>query len=163
MLRHAEAAIYSIGSLFTSIVPCVILRGVGAALAETASLRCKILLLNGSVDRETGPRATPFRAVDFVAAIARAAEESGGRMCEADRAVWRRYVTHVVYLEGEGVPRVDRVVLAGLGIECVRCWGRRGEDGGMRFDDKGLVGALEAVLGRGEGRSEKSRRNSLEG
>ena len=77
--------------------------------------------------------------------------------------MWNRYVTHLVYLDGDGVPKVDRRELAIAGIECVRCWGRKADDGSVRFDGKGLVGALEAVLGRGERVGEKSRRNTLEG
>ena len=163
VLRAAEAVIYSIGSLYTSIVPCLILRGVGEAITTSPGLRYKILILNGSLDRETGPIASPMSAADFVAAIARAGEESRGRMGPPDRNVWGRYVSHIIYLDGEGVPKVDRRELAMLGVECVRCWGRKAEDGSMRFDGKGLVGALEAILGRGERIGEKSRRNTLEG
>ena len=162
VLKGAEAVIYSIGSLYTSIVPCLILRGVGEAIDNSAGLRYKILLLNGSIDRETGPRASPMSAIDFVAAIARAGEQSRGRMGVADREVWGRYVTHLIYLDGDTVPKVDRRNLAIVGVECVRCWGRKAADGSMRFDGKGLIGALEAVLGRGERAGEKSRRNTLE-
>jgi hypothetical protein len=41
--------------------------------------RHKILILNGSLDRETGPASDPFTAVDFIEAITRAGEESRGR------------------------------------------------------------------------------------
>ncbi|MCJ1326514.1 hypothetical protein MMC10_003178 [Thelotrema lepadinum] len=166
-IRDAEAVIYSIGSLYTSIVPTLILRGVGEAIASSNSnggaLRHKILILNGSVDRETGPRKEPMGATEFVGAIARAGEESRGfRGPVVGRQVWRRYVSHVIYLEGEGVPKVDRKELAEAGVECVRCWGRRAEDGSWRYDGTGLVGALEAILGRGDKGGEKSRRNTME-
>ncbi|MCJ1418870.1 hypothetical protein MMC32_005221 [Xylographa parallela] len=163
VIKDAEAVIYSIGSLYTSIVPCLILRGVGAALATAPHLRYKILIVNGSVDRETGPRSNPMRAVDFVAAIARAGEESCGRMGMPGKEVWKRYVTHVVFLEGEGAPVVEKEELGRWGVESVRCWGTKAEGGGMRFDEWGLRGALEAVLGRGIRSVEKSRRNTLEG
>lgn len=77
-LRDAQAIIYSIGSLYTSIIPSLILRGVGKAIS-TSPARHKILILNGSLDRETGPSSNPFTAVDFVEAIVRAGEESRGR------------------------------------------------------------------------------------
>ena len=163
VLKQAEGVIYSIGSLYTSIVPCLILRGVGQTLATTVGLRYKILILNGSIDRETGPWASPMGAGEFVAAIARAGEESRGRKGEVGIEVWKTYVTHVVYLEGVGAPTVNQQELARAGVECVRCWGRKGEDGSMRFDGPGLVGALEVILGRGEIKGEKSRRNTLEG
>jgi 2-phospho-L-lactate transferase/gluconeogenesis factor (CofD/UPF0052 family) len=163
-IRGSEAVIYSIGSLYTSIVPCLVLRGIGEALAVTENVRFKILILNGSLDRETGPTAEPMNASDFVAAIVRAAEESRGRLGVPKKEIWSSYVTHVIYIEGEGVPKVDRKELTEVGVECVRCWARKGESGGsgMRFDAAGLEGALEAVLGKREWRGERSRRNTLE-
>lgn len=181
VIRGATAVIYSIGSLYTSILPCLILRGVGKALVMSQGIRHKILVLNGSIDRETGPRSSPMGAKDFVAAVARAGEESRGWRAgvgaemkagvgaatggkggqgEVPRDMWKRYITHIIFLEGEGAPVVEREELAKWGVECVRCWGRKGEDGSMRFDGMGLKGALEAILGRGP---ERSRRNTLEG
>ncbi|KAK7749155.1 hypothetical protein SLS62_008443 [Diatrype stigma] len=93
-IRGAAAVVYSIGSLYTSIMPSIILRGVGDAIAGVPSVegatasaagsagqqqqqaqgpRYKILILNSANDRETGPRASPFTAADFVRAIARGA------------------------------------------------------------------------------------------
>jgi 2-phospho-L-lactate transferase/gluconeogenesis factor (CofD/UPF0052 family) len=78
-INDSQAIIYSIGSLYTSIIPSLILRGVGKAIALSPA-RHKILILNGSLDRETGPSACPFTAVDFVEAIVQAGEESRGRV-----------------------------------------------------------------------------------
>jgi len=64
--------VYSIGSLYTSIIPCLILRGVGAAISQSSSLRHKIFILNGSNDRET----EGYTAIDFIRAIANALNES---------------------------------------------------------------------------------------
>lgn len=77
-VRSAQAIIYSIGSLYTSIIPSIVLRGVGEAIRKSAAARTKILILNGSLDREVGPRREPFTAVDFVEAIVGAGEESRG-------------------------------------------------------------------------------------
>ncbi|KAL4887391.1 hypothetical protein BJY04DRAFT_212428 [Aspergillus karnatakaensis] len=77
-LRDAQAIIYSIGSLYTSLIPSLILQGVGQAIVSSPA-RLKILILNGSLDRETGPPDQAFTAVDFVEAITRAGEESRGR------------------------------------------------------------------------------------
>lgn len=77
-INDSQAIIYSIGSLYTSIIPSIILRGVGKAIAMSPA-RHKILILNGSLDRETGPSTMPFTAVDFVEAIVKAGEESRGR------------------------------------------------------------------------------------
>ncbi|ERF68269.1 hypothetical protein EPUS_02725 [Endocarpon pusillum Z07020] len=77
-IRSAQAIIYSIGSLYTSIIPSIVLRGVGEAIRQSPATRTKILILNGSLDREVGPRREPFTALDFVEAIVRAGEESRG-------------------------------------------------------------------------------------
>jgi len=157
----AEAVIYSIGSLYTSIVPSLILQGIGASISREGGPRFKILLLNGSRDRETGG----FSAADFVAAIARAGEESRGQTFEDGRDVeeglWSRYVTHLIHLDGDGVPRVDKEELARGGVETVRLYARKGGDGVTRYDGKALAQALGAILGRRE-RGERSRRNTLE-
>ena len=160
-VKGAEAVIYSIGSLYTSIIPNLILRGVGEALATTSALKYKVLLLNGNLDRETGPRSNPLNATDFVAAIARAGEESKDKMGRASTDMYRAYVTHLIHLEGEGTPYVNKQELAMMGIECVRLYGRKGEDGKMRYDGKALGQALEAILGKGDRRADRSRRNTL--
>ncbi|KIV93215.1 hypothetical protein PV10_04450 [Exophiala mesophila] len=76
-IKHSQAVIFSIGSLFTSIIPSIVLKGVGEAIRTTPA-RHKILILNGSLDREVGPSSSPFSAFDFVEAIARAGEQSRG-------------------------------------------------------------------------------------
>ncbi|KAL2002151.1 hypothetical protein VTN02DRAFT_540 [Thermoascus thermophilus] len=93
-LRDAQAIVYSIGSLYTSIIPSLILRGVGDAIVSSPA-RHKILILNGSLDRETGPPSEPFTAVDFVEAITRAGEESRGRGRSRDRHRDRDHRTDV--------------------------------------------------------------------
>ena len=191
-LHSAQAIIYSIGSLYTSLVPSIILKGVGHAIS-TCPARQKILILNGSLDRETGPSSEPFTAVDFVEAIARAGEDSrrslsrlnGCATAPAIRATenhqqqaaslpYTSYVTHILHLEGPGTPRVDREQLAAMGIECIRLYGRKAENDsgevvGIRYDAAALTQALEVVLGkkghamiRGGLGGEKSRRNTLE-
>lgn len=163
VIRDAEAVIFSIGSLYTSIIPCLILRGIGEAITSSTGLRQKILILNGSNDRETGPKADLMGAADFVAAIARACEESRGvRDGVPPDTVWKRYVTHIIHLDGQGAPKVDRGILSAAGIDCIRCWGRKADDGTWRYDANGLVGALETILGRGERIGERSRRNTME-
>ncbi|KAI1148590.1 UPF0052 domain protein [Nemania diffusa] len=166
-LAHASTVVYSVGSLYTSLVPSLVLRGVGAAIARAGAARHKILILNSTLDRETGPATHALAAADFVRAIARACEGSHAQAppspppssdptAPADASV-RRYVTHLLYLEGEGVPRVDRAELAALGVDCVRVYGRR-VDGMLRYDEAGLAGALGAIVGKTE--MVRSRRNT---
>lgn len=164
--HDSQAVIYSIGSLYTSIIPSLILRGVGAAIAQTTAVRHKVLILNSTVDRETGPSTLPFSATDFVAAIAKAGAESRARggADAISPLEYRRYVTHVVHLEGAGTPAVDRAELSALGIETVRLYGRRtGGEGFLRYDEKALTQALEVVIGGGKDlRGDRSRRNTLD-
>ncbi|KAN0073049.1 hypothetical protein V8E54_009163 [Elaphomyces granulatus] len=190
-IRHAQAIIYCIGSLFTSIIPSLILRGIGEAILSSLA-RHKILILNGSIDRETGPPSHPFTAVDFVKAIAHAGEDSHGRghtgrhinkdtdavttsAASAMPLPYTSYVTHILHLEGPGTPKVDRERLAEMGIETLRLYGRKitSDDGkpvvGVRYDSTALIQALEIVMGRGGDAMIKgtlsgglNRRNTLE-
>ncbi|GAB7358093.1 hypothetical protein MBLNU230_g0254t1 [Neophaeotheca triangularis] len=162
-LNTSSCVIYSIGSLFTSIVPSLVIRGVGDAIASPL-VRSKILILNGTNDRETGPAASPFTALDFVAAIASACAESRGLVRPAPEEYWK-YVTHVIYLENPASPRLDKDLFTEMGIESLRMYGRKEESGtgAARYDAKALTQALEAVVGRKDLRGERTRRNTLVG
>lgn len=153
-LEESDTVVYSIGSLYTSIVPSVIVRGVGAAIAG-GRVRNKVLILNSRNDRETGPATEPMTAVDFVRAIAKAAKESQADFGDVGEGEVGRYITHLVYLEGAetgelGMPRVDIEELGGLGIKCVRVKGRMEGEGKrrvVRYEETGLVEALEGIIG----------------
>ncbi|CAO3640928.1 unnamed protein product [Mucor fragilis] len=82
-LSSKKALVYSIGSLYTSLIPCLVLRGVGNAIVQSQSLRHKILLLNGTNDRET----SDYTATDFINAIASALNES--QRIDARRAFYQ--------------------------------------------------------------------------
>lgn len=158
-LKGARAVVYSVGSLYTSIVPSLILRGVGEAIASP-TIKYKILILNSSCDRETGSVDGPFTAVDFVAAVAKAAAESRG-LKDVPGLEYRHYVTHLFYLQGEGVPEVNKSELAALGIEVVKLYGRpKGK--ALRYDENALLQTLNYTIGK-EPRKERSRRNTMEG
>ncbi|KAJ4990138.1 hypothetical protein SVAN01_04419 [Stagonosporopsis vannaccii] len=161
-LADAQAVIYSIGSLYTSIVPSLVLKGIGDAL-RNPQIRHKILILNSTLDRETGPSLAPYSAVDFVAAIAKAGANSQGRFDTPPKEEWKEYVTHIIHLTGPGTPAVDKDVLRALGIEAIRVYGRRNEgEGFVRYDERGLIQALEVTMGKRDPRV-VSRRNTLEG
>lgn len=65
-LEKADAVIYSIGSLFTSTVPVVILQGFASCIQDNHGRKMKkVLLLNGSLDRET----QGLDAIGFVRAL----------------------------------------------------------------------------------------------
>jgi hypothetical protein len=108
-----------------------------------------------------------FGAKEFVKAIADAcySSQSGAGKEPVKEREYKRYVTHVIHLQGEGTPRVEREELGNLGVECVRIYGRKNDSGeGSLYDGNALRGALEAILG-GARREKKgdglSRRNTL--
>jgi len=165
-LEKCDSVVYSIGSLFTSLIPNLVLKGVGDVIASNPAIRNKVLILNGTLDRETGPSTNPFSALDFVAAIARACSYSRGKEPPTEDE-YCLYVTHVIYLEGPVSPVVDKKYFEKLGIETVRLYGPSkiaGASGkGGRYDAKALTQALEAILGRKDIRADRSRRNTLVG
>ncbi|XP_010413777.1 PREDICTED: uncharacterized protein YNL011C-like [Camelina sativa] len=71
-LRSVDCIVYAMGSLFTSICPSLVLLGVGEIISSRSCR--KVLLLNGSQDRET----SGFTASCFVTAIADALNRTHG-------------------------------------------------------------------------------------
>lgn len=163
-IQESGSIVYSIGSLYTSIVPNLILRGAGEAIFTSRKVRHKILILNSTIDRETGPMGDAYTATDFVAAIARACQESRGIYGQPPPGLFSSYVTHVIHLDGPETPKVNKAELAELGIETIKCYGRKMNEGGrvLRYDEKALAQALEMVIGRVDLRLDRSRRNTLE-
>lgn len=165
-LSKAQAVVYSIGSLYTSLVPSLILKNVGESVASP-HIKTKILILNGSNDRETGPSSCPYDAIDFVRAVVDACHSSrkpGWSFSESGTAhewEWKTYVTNIIHLEGEGVPVVDKERFKSLGIETTRLYGRKTASNGMVYDAKALTQALQAIIGR-KTRDIQSRRNTLQ-
>lgn len=178
-LNSAQAIIYSIGSLYTSLVPSLILKGVGEAIKNPA-IRYKILILNSTNDRETGPSWAKYSGVDFVEAVVRACVESQMRSSTATPpaaaaspalspspssqtltaaqiltplpppSTYKHYITHLIHLSSPTSPVVDKDALSALGIECIRVYGRRVEgEDFVRYDEKALVQALEVLMGAG--------------
>ena len=132
---------------------------MGDAVASPL-IRNKILVLNGTLDRETGPATHPFSALDFVAAIAGACASSRG-LASPTSAEYAQYVTHVIYLEGPTSPKVDKQQLSACGIEATRLYGPKDTGGkGGRYDGKALTQALESIVGRKVRLSNPSRRNT---
>ncbi|KAK3685880.1 hypothetical protein B0T22DRAFT_233300 [Podospora appendiculata] len=132
--------VYSIGSLYTSIVPSLILRGVGQAISGPGVAK-KVLLLNSRLDRETGG----MTGWGFVEAVARAASESWDPAVVGREDQLSRYVSHLVYLEGEGTPAVDVQALERVGVRCVRVEGVKVK-GMVRYHEGMLGRALEGIL-----------------
>ncbi|KAG5460509.1 MAG: hypothetical protein BJ554DRAFT_7435, partial [Olpidium bornovanus] len=139
--RRNTTLIYSIGSLYTSIHPCLILWGMGKAIAESPSLRHKILLLNSQNDRET----PEYTAVDFLRSVAGALDFSLGN------AGWPRehpvasYVTHLVYLDNGEIP-VDIWQIEKLGVHCVSVRGAIAPNGNPVYVEEELYRVLRSII-----------------
>ncbi|CAK7233632.1 hypothetical protein SBRCBS47491_008678 [Sporothrix bragantina] len=173
-LQKAEAIIYSIGSLYTSIIPSLVLRGVGAAIAQESTAqavhRTKVLILNSRLDRETGPHSDAMTATDFVRAIVAACKQSQSDFSPVQDSECHKYVTHLVYLEppqgaeaglisGYAAPTVDKKDLARLRLRCVAVpsqASRQKQDAGTgavvakkameRYDQEALTQALKQLV-----------------
>ncbi|KAF8940861.1 hypothetical protein BGZ58_004329 [Dissophora ornata] len=143
-LSEMETLVYSIGSLYTSIIPCLILKDVGRGIAESRSLKNKIFMLNGTNDRET----PEYTALDFIRALTSALNYS----LKLSVQFWptehkpSRYITHLIYLDNSEV-QVDSWGIEKLGIECVPCVGRRDPSSGRPiYDEDNLNKILESIL-----------------
>ncbi|CAN8106208.1 unnamed protein product [Discula destructiva] len=154
-IMESEAIVYSIGSLYTSIIPSLILRGVGAAIREVPK---KVLILNSKVDRETGPASRPMTAVDYVRALTSAAKYSQTDFGEVSEDDMGRYVSHLVYLEEDSaggvkgvlMPEVDVAALNRFGIQCVKVKGvvvGEGRKRMVRYEEVTLIEAFEGIIG----------------
>ncbi|KAI0809092.1 hypothetical protein BC629DRAFT_1481903 [Irpex lacteus] len=146
-LGMKDVLVYSCGSLWTSIVPCLALRGVANAIARSRSLRAKILLLNSQNDRETDG----YTAADYIMTIVRTLNVSYQRHYAGLGDVSTLYpasafVTHLLYLKGTIVP-VDIQQVTALGVKCVEVDGPPSEDDKPpKFDAQGVRKAILEVL-----------------
>jgi 2-phospho-L-lactate transferase/gluconeogenesis factor (CofD/UPF0052 family) len=134
-LYSSRTLLYSCGSLWTSIVPCLALRGVATAITTSQSLRYKILLLNTTLDRET----SSLTGLDFVHVIARSMAQSDGM----ETLSVHRAVTHIIYSPQGQIP-LDVAAVSRLGIECFAVNLSRDK---MRFDEQQVQQALNRITG----------------
>ena len=151
-VEKADAIIYGMGSLYTSICPSLVLRGVGEAVADVSCP--KILILNGSLDRETSTcqaHPGPMRASDVVLAITDALNRRGAfaRAGQLDNSP-ATYVTTVLVPSG-GEVEVDEEELLKLGIQnVISVESERGADGLPLYDPEALVAAIRSItMGQG--------------
>ncbi|KAH8101525.1 UPF0052-domain-containing protein [Cristinia sonorae] len=149
-LGQKDVLIYSCGSLWTSVVPCLALRGVASAIARSRSLRAKVLLLNAQNDRETDG----YKAVDYISTISRTLNASYQPQSQTYGGLGRvtttypvsAFVTHVVYLKNTLV-EVDVGKVVAMGVKCVEVTGPSDERTGLpKFDAECVRKAIQGIL-----------------
>ncbi|KZT08962.1 UPF0052-domain-containing protein [Laetiporus sulphureus 93-53] len=127
--------VYSCGSLWTSVIPCLALKGVANAIACSRSLRAKVLLLNSRNDRET----SGYTATDYIKTIARTLNTPyhsayGGLRTSDTTCPISAYITHMLYLNGTPID-VDLEEVMALGVKPIEVEGCLDEKTGMpQFD-----------------------------
>ncbi|KAJ7226097.1 UPF0052-domain-containing protein [Mycena pura] len=175
-LATNDMLVYSCGSLWTrwedlnllgatdayarSIIPCLALHGVAAAIARSRSLRAKVLLLNAKNDRETDG----YTAVDYINAITRTlnahySTPSYGlaygsstifpvssvslHFTCGNSLTWscRAFITDLVYLKDASVV-VDQRQISAMGVRCTEVDGH----GSGVFDAAGVKQALDEIM-----------------
>ena len=141
--KGCDGVIYGMGSLYTSIVPSLILEGVGEAIAEREDME-KVLILNGAQDRETGD----MDAVEYVTAVVNALNRAEDPD-PARRAAFgvRDYVTVAIAPEGGGMP-LDVDELKRIGVREVVTVKAKRTERGAEYDVPALIEALGGVFRR---------------
>lgn len=104
-IQMSQAIIYGMGSLWTSIIPSLVLQGIGEAIASAKC--CKVGVLNCCHDRET----TGMSAIDYIQAIV-ASLNRYGELSYPPQA----YFTHLFVVEGGSIP-IEEKHIQELGIE----------------------------------------------
>ncbi|EMG47314.1 hypothetical protein G210_2374 [Candida maltosa Xu316] len=137
-IANTDTLIYSIGSLMTSIVPIIILKNIGKAIAHNECKK-KILLLNGCLDRET----FGMTAIDFIRVIVQSAEYSvNNNTSSANETNWNKYITHLVFMKDSKID-VDIPYLASKNITCCEV---QKQDNTDYFDLEDLERVLTRII-----------------
>ncbi|KAI3436021.1 hypothetical protein D9Q98_002078 [Chlorella vulgaris] len=147
-LERADAIIYGMGSLYTSIAPSLILKGVGECIA--AATVPKIFLLNGALDRETSRCPShdgPMTASDMVQAAADALNRKSSKRTHRLGFPPSVYVTAVLLPAG-GPVEVDRAALQHMGVQQIlEVPSIPSPDGrGVHYDPDALVAAVATAV-----------------
>ena len=122
-LMNTRAVVYSIGSLYTSIIPTVLLQGIANAIR---TCKYKILILNGESDRET----EGMTAADYIQAIVDACTYSCSKHANNNNNKtntnninnndWSEYISHLIYLDSADSIPVEVGLITSKGIQCHR-------------------------------------------
>ncbi|THU87744.1 UPF0052-domain-containing protein [Dendrothele bispora CBS 962.96] len=147
-LNTNDVLVYSCGSLWTSIMPCLAFRGVASAIARSHTLKAKVLLLNSQNDRETDG----YTAVDYILAIARTLNSQyqvpayglGNTITTYPTSA---FITDLVYLKG-GLVNVDVKRITTLGVRCTEVTPDAESRDVPKFTVSCVKQAIEEILAR---------------
>lgn len=146
-LGRSQTLIYSCGSLWTSIMPCVALRNIATSIATSPGLKYKVLLLNSVHDRET----RGMHALDVVNALCSSLNQSDHPSHHhphpANSHSWppNLLISHLVYFP-HGQLKVDTHRLEQMGIRCVAAHSRlTTKTGAPKFDEQSVRDALHRI------------------
>ncbi|XP_010655498.1 uncharacterized protein LOC100241283 isoform X2 [Vitis vinifera] len=141
-LSNVDCIVYAMGSLFTSICPSLVLLGIGEIISSSSCL--KVLLLNGTHDRET----SGFSASRFVSAITDALNRTYGDPQNRLKNPPSQYINTLLVPKDGQIP-VDVQCLASQGIfHVITVDSICDPDMGIIFDPKSLIRALADLIGR---------------
>lgn len=139
-LDKVDCIVYGMGSLFTSICPSLVLLGIGEVIASRSIP--KVLLLNGSHDRET----TSLSASDFVTAITDALNRTHGDPQKSLHNPANDYVNTLLVPRGGQVPvNVEHLAAQGI-FQVVTVDSIHDPKVGVVFDPRSLIGALTSLI-----------------
>ncbi|WVO12589.1 hypothetical protein L204_100194 [Cryptococcus depauperatus] len=122
-LHKRDVLVYSCGSLWTSIVPCLALRSLAKQIATSPTLRAKVLLVNSNNDRET----SNYLVSDHVAtilAMLRHYDKPKTNKSHEQSLLQTEYkanelISHIVWLDGCRV-EIDEEEILRLGIKIIK-------------------------------------------
>lgn len=121
-LKKSNMVIYSIGSLFTSLLPIAILGNIAEAISSSKNIH-KVLLINNKYDRETSWLNGLGYVQVFIESMTRAnrkykeAREGIPGSSAHEKMCWKKFVTDIVYLTGSEV-KINKIDFLKKGIKC---------------------------------------------
>ncbi|KAG5519865.1 hypothetical protein PMAC_000141 [Pneumocystis sp. 'macacae'] len=146
IIKNTNTIIYGPGSLYTSLLPCLIVNGVAKAILDSPQLIYKIVFLNGSTDRETGEE---FTGMDFIRALITGLVTHLKPIDqEIDFDYWiPKFITHIIYIRGEDTLSIDENQARQYGLKCIGIYGYKNKDNhGMLYDAKSVHRTLKTIL-----------------
>ncbi|XP_047173115.1 uncharacterized protein YNL011C isoform X1 [Vigna umbellata] len=141
-LNNVDCIVYGMGSLFTSICPSLVLLGIGEIISSRSCL--KVLMLNGTRDRETNG----FSASCFVTAITDALNRTYGEPGNRLQNLPNHYINTLLVPRNGEIP-VDTDSLAAQGIfDVILVDSIRDPKVGIIYDPSSLIRSLADLTDR---------------